>query len=899
MIDLRALPAARPLVLLSDRPARQRALEARLAELGTAGITVCSGPALAALLLDRRFAEARPRIASRAVRRRILFETLKEAPGDFAALFDAAPRQTVGMLLPVLEEAALEEFDPAAVRPPRALEAIVRGRFRSVVTLAAAYRRRLESEWADEASVLRRAIQLDAPRLPWTVVPIDRHVPALTRRLIERLQIHTLPPIPPPAIPIDRIRVLRPRDAAEEVELVAQLLLQSKVKSWRDAVVIADDATAPLLASELQAQGIPVAASWGRALGTTGGWTLVSSWLKILAGPFGPGDVASALLGLDVAKQEGRALRIAKRALKSWICTPEGLRAAADQNDPLDDFLKQVPSGVSISAALDWIRQNVLAPLDRRFFGRATPESGAVRREVRASVELLEELQNLGSVPEILDEALRSSTPVACDPGGAGVEILREAADPGRDVTLIVATGFVRGRYPQPPAARPIISDPERASAGLPAASEELLERRSDLLALLAAGRGDIVFTSPHRHGGEWVEPSLFLDELLAQAPKAWKLTHVSDLGAPVVTAGPPPLRTRRGMLRSVTAGLASSPTLLPAARALAADPVCRDLLDAPRRPSKDFTLDRPASLDGISLSPSTLLYSLGCRYQFFVSTILGVEDCESAGRAEFSALELGSLAHKVLELSKGRPTVEAMPALLDAAVRELYPWALSGQFGLALSSLRHTLAEFIPRYLDILDAVKGVPLTAELPLRDGEGERPRLPLPARPGIPGSIPVGGRIDQPLRLPDGSGLILDFKWGKVVDRIERQAAEGFDTQSPLYSWFLREDGRYPKPVGTLYLSVSKDEAIFRPTRNAAAVTAALKDHATILTDPKIEESEAQLAQRVADLLAAMVAAKPDCSPVPEALWEELVKAQADPCKYCSYDLLCRERKQGKK
>jgi hypothetical protein len=364
-------------------------------------------------------------------------------------------------------------------------------------------------------------------------------------------------------------------------------------------------------------------------------------------------------------------------------------------------------------------------------------------------------------------------------------------------------------------------------------------------------------------------------------------------------------LRTKRGLLRAVTSEL-NLPNLpaetLRAAKALAADPAAREILEAPRRPLRDYRLGRPVAFEGLSLSPSILDKSLGCRYFFFASTLLDIGDLEPAGRWEFGPLEMGTLAHRVmeklaLEAPEGKATVKKALETLKDAAGELYSWALDGRFGLALAALEHAISELIPRYLEILEAVKGVPFGAEIPLRDSEGKRPLFPLPSRVGIPKGIPMGGRIDQALKLALGTSLILDFKWGGVERKVPAQVKADLDAQAPLYAWFLREDGRFPKPAGALYMSIARDEAVFRPAKDPGGLPAMLQGKALVVNEPVLEASGTQLANKLADLLEALATPDAECAPVDGPGWDDLVKAQSDPCQYCSFGLLCRSRKRG--
>jgi hypothetical protein len=703
------------------------------------------------------------------------------------------------------------------------------------------------------------------------------------------------------------MRVLRPRDAAEEAELAAELLLEAG-RPWREVVVASDDEHAGLIARELEAHGIPTSAAWSVPLGETGGWRLVAAWLRVLAGEFGPGDVVTAVtaLGLD------RGRRLAGAALRDWACRPGVLASLADGDGDLDAFLRGAPPRLAVTEAVDWIGREVLAWLHRRFFRAPSPEGAALREEALAAVAVLRDVGDPGGVEAALDEALRSAPRPRRSSGFGGVEILVEPRDPGRRVALAVVTGFVRGRYPRPPAPRPVIGDVERAALGLPTAADELQRRREAVLDLL--GEADrVVFLAPHRYGGEWVEPSLLLDEIASVAgagqedrTRAWIASAVEDLGAPGRKAWPPRARTARAVLRAATvecAKPAAEPAALAAAAALARDPAARDILEAPLRPVENWSIGAGADVGALSLQPSALGASLACRYHFFASAVLGLQELDAAGHPEIGALERGTLVHHVMErlcpvLEPGLPTDDMATAreaarLLDEVVEATAPWARAPQHAVELDSLRVDIERFTLRYLRLLRGLGAVPFSAELKLRDAKGDRPRFPLPSRPGGPRSVAMGGRIDQPIRLAAGGSLIIDFKFGRVAERMKKVARYGFDVQAPVYAWFVREDGRWPKPVGALYLSILKEDALFRPAAGGTPAAGWLPAWATVFPSPTLDEAEREFAGKMADLLAAVAA--PGASVAPFESLEPLKKADAVPCAYCDFGLLCRKRR----
>ncbi|MBI3268760.1 MAG: PD-(D/E)XK nuclease family protein, partial [Planctomycetes bacterium] len=318
--------------------------------------------------------------------------------------------------------------------------------------------------------------------------------------------------------------------------------------------------------------------------------------------------------------------------------------------------------------------------------------------------------------------------------------------------------------------------------------------------------------------------------------------------------------------------------------------------------------LGRSAELSGLHLSPSGLGKSLACSFQFFGASLLDLKDVAAAGFPELTALERGTLCHGVLEklapvLRAGLPPparekslVERASALLDDCVREKYPWALAPQFGIDLAALRALLAGFVPRYLALLRALGAVPLQPELPLRDAKDERPRFPLPTRAGGPADVGVGGRIDQPLLLADGRSLIVDFKFGKVAERLSKQAAAHADAQAPLYAWFLRTDPRFPDPVGMLYLSLAQPEAVFRPTTLGADLVDLFDEHATVVAEPDLDAAERVIATRLADLFESLARADARVPPVDDEAWKVWNHAKANPCQYCDLGLLCRARRR---
>lgn len=901
MLDPGQLPAQRPLVLLSESGAKRAAVEARLASMQTSGVLVTSVSGFARLILERALVPIPPD-ASLLLRRRLLAETLSSFPEDLGDLYRGAPRQVLGLLLPLVEEATLEEFHENSVRGSGVVAETAKARFSSLRRLALAYRARLEPRYSDQATLIGRAIPLRG-EMHWNVGLLDTHVSRMFNHLLEGRNVISLPLKERRAMDCNRMSVYRPRDPSEEAELVAQVLLGATLDGWDQAVVVAHNSTAGPIAAVLESHGIPVSGEWARPLECTAGWRLVSAWMRILADRFGPGEAITAIRGLD-SGAHARVAALVTRVSDGWICSTERLKAlATDETQDLDRFLRSLPEKLGTRDAVTWIKRNVLSGLDKRFYASPGPAADSLRRAARCALDLLEELVEVNDVEHALEEALHGAPDLSVGGPGPGVHITTSVGDLGLNVRLLVATGFVAGRYPNSVAHRPIVGDPERKALGLPTSVEELRDRREDLLDLLDCCDGDIIFSAPHRWEGKWVEPSLFLDELVATSTPDWKVNRVVDLGAPEAK-GPAAPETLRLAIRRVTGALnAPAPRAqdLAAARALAVDPASRDILAAPLRPSREFRLAGPVNLERVTLSPSTLADQMSCRFNFFAGGILELSDLPSIGRPEFSPLVQGAVVHKVMELltpevMAGTATTAKALKILERVLLEFYPWTGQPHLGLSVDSLRSSLKDFVPRYFDLLKAVGGTPLAAELPVRTERGDRPLLPLPSRVGIPKSIPVGGRIDQPILLPGNTSLVLDFKLGSVATQIPARAAQHLDTQAPLYAWYMDNDARYPRPVAALYLSVRKDEAVIRLAKSGSALVDMIQPVIDLITGPSLEGALPPIQNMVADLLGSFGGTDPVCDPVDPARWKTLKKAEADPCHYCTFPLLCRSRKE---
>jgi len=351
-----------------------------------------------------------------------------------------------------------------------------------------------------------------------------------------------------------------------------------------------------------------------------------------------------------------------------------------------------------------------------------------------------------------------------------GVTVLAEHREPWRAVRHLIVLGFAAGRYPAPPARSPVFSPDDlqaiRAHAGLEVTTPAgvLAERRALLRRQLAVARASTTFLVPRRDAlGAAIAPSdtlVFAHRLLGGEGEPAGL--VLDLDA---EAG-------RAAARAVALAPPADP--VPPRPLASADPdLGRNLLGLRKDDEGRMRPQSPSSLERLLVSPlAWLIERCGAK-----PVAWAPEEPDPATR--------GSLAHEVFEhlfpagawLPDGARIRESVPALLEQAMRKVAPFLRGAQWRVERRHLTRELTDAALAWRRALAAL-GAEVAATEVWLEGRFQR--------------IPVHGRADAILALPDARLLVVDYKKSKSGNRHDRMAA-GYDVQATVYRRMLETGG----------------------------------------------------------------------------------------------------------
>ena len=433
----------------------------------------------------------------------------------------------------------------------------------------------------------------------------------------------------------------------------------------------------------------------------------------------------------DLAQSEQELLSICNRGARN----PKALREALQRLEALPALTQPDPEG---------------EPPHRR---RAHDAIGAVR-EALARRKALDWPTLLACVqPEALP--VHRETPLARE----GLAVFSAGQEPWRSVRHLFVLGFAEGRYPAGASTSPVFSEADReALPGMGLAVETPTDAQTRLRGLfqrqLCAAGESVTFLLPRRDGsGGPLHPSATL---------AFMARHIEGADEPESLL----LELERGEDRKRVRRLALAKDEAPTPpRSLLADDLHlgRDLLHC-GKPHQS-----PSSLETLLVSPlGWLLEQMGLTPAAWAPESL-------------DALLQGTLAHEVFErlfdgehsVPRARDIEQRAQTLLRQAIARKAPFLEGAEWHLEAKNLAAEVGRAAVAWGIFLDA---------------SGARVVRPEVWLAGRLDTLPLKGKSDAILRLPDGRLYVVDYKKSKSDKRRTRMHG-GYDLQASLYRIML--------------------------------------------------------------------------------------------------------------
>ena len=495
------------------------------------------------------------------------------------------------------------------------------------------------------------------------------------------------------------------------------------------------------------------------------------------------------------------------------------------QCDELHSFVSELSAGLrELSAAPDWSTAvGQLQTLLYRYRWYDTPnrggsetESDADRRRIEELAAGLAQLQEWDApydrhtLQESVQEGLRAAVAERGQPLGAGVYIGPPAGIAGADYAAVYLVGMVERQFPPRPSANPWLADnpaERRRDANL---------ERYDFLASVAAGRQVTLCYPAATAARRAAYPSRWLVDATTalhqthggSGRRTYENIHAGAGADHWLTT----VQSREHGLRRLPAQSDTAPADLADYRlmrllsdrsrlAARADALMVRAITARRARNSSVLTEWdgkvPADFDRISniagparpISPSALETWANCPYRYFLSRVLGLSALPDTDDDEqISALEKGSLVHKILEefVKRGQQTEDELLELAEREFNEAERRGVTGHYLL----WEMTKAE-------IRDGLKAF-LVAEAKWFEGQTPEQSAAEVAFDAVSvsvdglGEVWFRGMIDR-LDVVDGEVRVRDFKTGRpdaYFDgnrgrQAERTIANGKALQLPVY------------------------------------------------------------------------------------------------------------------
>ncbi len=281
-------------------------------------------------------------------------------------------------------------------------------------------------------------------------------------------------------------------------------------------------------------------------------------------------------------------------------------------------------------------------------------------RAYEALTSALDRLRHLDPVGEpVTRHRFRSALESELDamPGrvgrvGDGVTVAALAGAVGLDIDVAIVLGAAEGTLPPRPTSDPLLTDAERADAGLPTSDAHTLRMHRALVAL--EDTSDLTFTVPRGdlRSTAHVEPSRWLDHWTSHAHTLTVPSHTAGLAVTVFPVSPSEHR-----LRARSTHVRAGGDLATAADVAGDRVLSRAItMTAARRSDGITVFDGDLSsatvprIHGV-ISPSQLEAWAACPHAYFVHYLLHVTPIEEpADQISITASDIGTTQHRALD---------------------------------------------------------------------------------------------------------------------------------------------------------------------------------------------------------------------------------------------------------
>lgn len=574
-----------------------------------------------------------------------------------------------------------------------------------------------------------------------------------------------------PSVALDpSVTCLAVRDFLEEAEVAAGMAQRARsddpsLAAFDIGLLVPDDgAYEDAVRDAFGRAGIPVAGLGGpRTVRDLGGETI----FHFLATRKKPAPAmalaalyASPLMPWDV--QSGNRLAMAVMGGDFDPDPPEGASTAGERMMALIREKHETPPRVKTAIVEFGSLLGSGAPA-----GRHAESARSALASLAAALETVEG-------KEVPWEELTPLVPRAPVPSGIpaeftreGTAVFREGEDPWRPVRLLFVLGFSEGRYPAGPERSPVFDDKDISTLkshhgyALETAQEAMAFRRALFERQIRSASDRAVFLLPLR------DP--LGDEIAPCGTTAFMIRLFDGMEKPEDLV----LTLERESHRERAVGLALAPASVPVPpRPLEIrDPdLGENLLSDGQGGTRRET---PSGLDTLLVSPLSWFLS---RYR-----LLPLDWVPE----ELDPMTKGTLAHAVFErlfpadgpLPSPAQVRSGTPTFLDEAILKVAPFLQTSEWYVERRNLRKEIETAALRWRGFLVGAKAKIRGVETTL-SGSFE--------------GIPIRGRTDLLLELPDGRIFVVDYKKSKSGRR--RTCMEkGYDIQTSLYRRMLQEGG----------------------------------------------------------------------------------------------------------
>ena len=553
------------------------------------------------------------------------------------------------------------------------------------------------------------------------------------------------------------------RDYQEELELAAgmiqQIMDKNKLLSCSDFAVLLPDATeyAEAASTVFAKAGIPLSGlSKHTPLRDIGAET-VRNFITALKVP-APCMAQAALLASPLMPwQQDEGTRLAQ-SLMDGNRLPEGnLLAPLIQDRPTTtgDLVRRLKKFLALIS---------VGHAPERHTARARDVVGEMLAFVSGAETIDWKALEMMATPKLLKDA------VVIAFSQQGVSVFQENEEPWRICRILFVLGFTAGHYPVRPGVSPLFSQDDIRRLNnclgyrLDLDDEYALQKRELFKRQLCSASDEITFFLPRRDaGGGVLHPSeslTFMAQLFSGVGKPEELLLESDR------------EEHRPLIRNLAVAAPAQP--VPPRRLETDDPLlgCNLLTRRKDREGKQKA-ESPSGLEVLLVSPLMwLLQRYGMEPREWVPDTLDV-------------MTKGTLAHNVFEclFAPGRPLPEKaeiserLTTALITAIKKTFPLLECDEWRVEFRHLKRDIEKAALAWGKMLKELSAAATAVEVTLV---------------GKLDALPLSGKADLLLSLPNGRMLVVDYKKSGSKGRIERMK-KGFDMQTSLYRIMLETGG----------------------------------------------------------------------------------------------------------